>query len=108
VALVVALLLAFFVLDPPWELVVVVGAAMLEVGEIFVWMWYTGRRKILMGAETLIGAEAVVVSPLRPRGQVRVRGELWDARAARGADAGDRVRVVARDGLTLEVEAAPR
>ena len=107
-ALVVALLLAFFVLDGPWDVLVVVGALVLEVGEIVVWFWYTRRRGAQVGAETLIGREAVVVTPCRPRGQVRLDGEIWEARCSAGANAGERVRVVAREGLTLEVEAAPR
>jgi membrane-bound ClpP family serine protease len=106
VALVVALFLALYVLDDPWGLVVVVGAIFVEVGEVFFWFWYTRRRRVQVGAETLIGLEAVVVTPCRPRGQVRVQGELWDARCEAGAGAGERVRVVGREGLTLAVEAA--
>jgi membrane-bound serine protease (ClpP class) len=108
VALVVALLLAFFVLDEPWDLLVVVGALLLEIGEVFFWFWYTRRRRIQVGAETLIGLEGVVVTPCRPRGQVRLQGEIWDARCEAGAAAGERVRVVGREGLTLAVEAAAR
>jgi membrane-bound serine protease (ClpP class) len=108
VALVVALLLAFFVLDEPWDLLVVVGALLLEIGEVFFWFWYTRRRRIQVGAETLIGREGVVVTPCRPRGQVRLQGEIWDARCEAGAAAGERVRVVGREGLTLAVEAAAR
>lgn len=104
--LVVALLLALFVLDEPWDVLVVVGALVLEVGEIFFWFWYSKRRRIQVGAETLIGALGVVVTPCRPVGQVRLQGELWEARCAAGADAGTRVRVIAREGLRLEVEAA--
>jgi membrane-bound serine protease (ClpP class) len=37
---------------------------------------------------------------------VRLQGELWRARCAEGADAGEQVRVVALDGLTLLVEPA--
>jgi membrane protein implicated in regulation of membrane protease activity len=108
VTLVVALLLALFVLDEPWDVLVVVGALVLEVGEIFFWFWYSKRRRIQVGAETLIGAQAIVVTPCRPLGQVRLQGELWEARCEEGADAGDRVRVIARVGLRLEVEAAVR
>ena len=39
-------------------------------------------------------------------GQVKVDGEIWDARAAAAVRAGDSVRVTAVDGLTLEVEKA--
>jgi membrane protein implicated in regulation of membrane protease activity len=106
VTLVVALLLAFFVLDGPWDVLVVVGALVLEVGEVFFWTWYSKRRRIQAGAETLIGALGVVVTPCRPVGQVRLQGELWEAHCAAGAAAGERVRVLSREGLRLEVEAA--
>ena len=105
-ALVVALLLAFFVLDAPWDLLVVVGAIALEVGEIFFWFWYSKRRRVQVGAETLLGRTGVVITACRPLGQVRVGGELWAARCAAGADVGTAVRIDGRDGLTLVVEPA--
>jgi membrane-bound serine protease (ClpP class) len=104
VTLVVALLLALYVLEGPWDVLVVVGAVVVEVGEIFFWVWFSKRRRPQVGAETLIGADAVVVTPCRPRGQVRVAGELWDAVCEAGAETGAEVRVVDRRGLTLVVE----
>jgi membrane protein implicated in regulation of membrane protease activity len=41
-----------------------------------------------------------------PIGQVRVAGELWQARCAGGAGVGDEVVIRAIDGLTLVVEGA--
>lgn len=105
-ALVVALLLAFFVLDGPWDVLVVVGALALEVGEIFFWFWYSKRRRVQVGAETLIGRPGVVITACRPLGQVRVGGEIWAARCATGADVGTAVQVNGRDDLTLIVEVA--
>jgi membrane protein implicated in regulation of membrane protease activity len=105
VALVVALLLAFFVLDEPWDVLVVVGAIVLEVGEIFFWFWYSKRRHVQVGAETLIGRPGVVITVCRPLGQVRVDGEIWAARCVSGADVGTAVRVEGLDGLTLLVVA---
>jgi membrane-bound ClpP family serine protease len=105
VALVVALLLALYVLDEPWDMVVVLVGLAVEIGEIFFWLWYTKRRHAQVGAETLVGLEGAVVTPCRPQGQVRLQGEIWDARCeGGGAGAGERVRVVGRDGLTLLVE----
>jgi membrane protein implicated in regulation of membrane protease activity len=101
---VIAVILAVFVVPSPWGLVLVGVAALVEIGETFFWVWLSKRRRIQMGAETLIGARALVVSPCRPDGQVRLRGELWGARCEAGADLGDTVRVVERDGLTLLVE----
>jgi membrane-bound serine protease (ClpP class) len=99
-----AVLLALFVVPRPWGLVLVAAAAVVEVGESFFWLHLSRRRRIQMGAETLIGATARVVSDCRPLGQVRLRGELWRARCEAGASAGDTVRIVHRDGLTLLVE----
>jgi membrane-bound serine protease (ClpP class) len=99
-----AVLLAVFVLPFGWGVAVVAAAAALEVAEIFFWVWLSKRYSIQVGAETLVGAHAVVVTPCRPSGQVRVQGELWQARCRDGADPGETVRIVALDGLTLVVE----
>ncbi|MGH3047779.1 MAG: NfeD family protein, partial [Gaiellaceae bacterium] len=64
------------------------------------------RARVKMGPETLIGATAEVVAACRPRGQVRLQGELWQARCEEGADVGERVRVRALEGLTLLVDRA--
>jgi len=104
VLFVIAVILAVFVVPSPWGLVVVGVAAVIEIGETFFWIWLSQRYRIKMGAETLLGAHAEVVSPCRPEGQVRIQGELWGARCEGGADPGDRVRVVERRGLTLLVE----
>jgi membrane-bound serine protease (ClpP class) len=99
-----AILLALFVLPAPWGLALVSVAAVVEVAETFFWVRLSRRRRIRAGAETLIGARAEVVAVCRPLGQVRVAGELWRARCESGAEVGDTVRIVSRDGLTLLVE----
>jgi membrane-bound serine protease (ClpP class) len=101
---VIAVILAVFVVPAPWGLVLVGVAAVVEIGETFFWIWLSQRHRVKMGAETMLGARAEVVAPCRPDGQVRIQGELWRARCKGGADPGDRVRVVERDGLTLLVE----
>jgi membrane-bound serine protease (ClpP class) len=104
VLFVIAVLLALFVVPTPWGLVLVGVAAIVEIGESYVWMRISRRHRIKVGAETLIGSDAEVVSACRPDGQVRLQGELWAARCRQGAAPGERVRVVARDDLTLLVE----
>jgi membrane-bound serine protease (ClpP class) len=85
--------------------VLVVSAAFVEVAEVGFWLWYSKRRRVQAGAETLIGRRAEVVAPCLPDGQVRLDGELWHAHCgSAGARTGEHVRVVARDGLVLEVE----
>lgn len=104
-AVVVAILLAVFILPSPWGLIAIVAAALVEIGESWFWIRFTQRRRSVTGAEGLVGAEAVVVEPCRPEGRVRVQGELWRARCARGAEVGEHVRVLRVGGdLTLEVE----
>jgi membrane-bound serine protease (ClpP class) len=109
VALLVGLLLALFVLPSPWGLLAVAVGAAVEVAEAWLFIWWSRRRRVYVGAEALVGATAEVVAPCDPDGQVRVHGELWRARCSAGARVGDTVRIVAVDGLTLLVEpVAPR
>lgn len=105
--LLLAILLAVLVLEPPASVVVLVVGCVLEVVEIGVlrqWSKRMGRRsKPTTGAEAMVGKLAEVVEECRPRGTVHVNGELWEARCEAGAARGDRVVVEAVDGLTLVV-----
>jgi membrane protein implicated in regulation of membrane protease activity len=103
-ALVTAILLAVFVLPRHWGILAVVIGVFVEGAESWFWIRWSQRRRAAVGAEALVGATAKVVSECMPVGQVRVRGELWRARCETGAAAGEEVRVVAVDGLTLLVE----
>jgi membrane-bound serine protease (ClpP class) len=103
-ALVVAVLCAILFLEPPWSFLAVIGGAAVEIGESAFWIRLSRRHEPHVGAETLVGKVAVVMSPCRPLGQVKVDGELWRALCEPGADPGDRVRVRALDGLTLLVD----
>jgi len=104
--IVVAVLLAMFVIPAPWGWPVIGLAVVIEIVETFVWIRLLRRVPARAGAEALIGAVARVTRSCRPIGEVRVNGEVWRARCDVGADAGQRVRVRARDGITLVVEPA--
>ena len=104
--LVVALLLAIFVLDEPWTWVVVVVGGLLEIAESWLYIRWSQRRRPHVGVEALVGRRAIVAADCRPHGQVRVAGELWQARCDAGASAGDEVVIREVDGLTLVVEPA--
>jgi membrane protein implicated in regulation of membrane protease activity len=104
VLLVVALVLGLVYLAWPWNAVVIVAAALGEIAEAVIGIRYTRRRRAHVGVETLVGAEAIVITPLTPTGQVKVNGEIWQARSEREARVGERVRITAVDGLTLAVE----
>ncbi|MGI9146193.1 MAG: NfeD family protein [Chloroflexota bacterium] len=62
-------------------------------------------RPALTAIDNLIGADGITQSALGPDGTVQVAGQLWSAHTAGAAlPAGERVRIIARRGLTLEVE----
>jgi membrane protein implicated in regulation of membrane protease activity len=103
--LLLALLLLIFV-PWPWSLAAAIASLVLFVFEVAYWQRRMRHRKVQTGVENLVGATGEVTSPLAPVGQIRVKGELWEARASSPIDPGAQVRVVAVHGLTLEVTPA--
>jgi membrane protein implicated in regulation of membrane protease activity len=101
VVLAIGLLL---VLPSPWGLAAFLVCLLAFPGEVVLWNRTVRNRREAVGAGTLIGTDAVVVTPCLPAGQVRAGGELWGARCVGGAATGDTVRIVGLDGLTLVVE----
>ena len=106
VALLVSIILAFFI-PFPWNALVVIGGISVEVVELTWGLRLARRWRPQTGAEAMIGLEAEVVSACRPTGQVRVNGELWEANCAAGADAGATVIVKRLEALTLIVDLTP-
>ena len=88
-------------LPSPWNLIGFAVCLLLFLGELAFWKLKYRHRRAQTGVETLIGKTATVTSVCRPDGQVHLDGEIWEARCAEGADAGDTVAVVSRDHLTL-------
>jgi membrane protein implicated in regulation of membrane protease activity len=94
------ILLAVFVVPWPWGIATVLVGGLLDIAESLVLLRWSRRRRAVTGAEALIGRTAVVATST----QVRVAGELWEARADRPLVRGDEVLVRAVDGLVLRVE----
>lgn len=64
----------------------------------------TYRKKQVTGRESMIGKEAVAVTPLNPRGTVKFFGELWEAILEEGSSTpGDVVIIKKVTGLKLIV-----
>ena len=63
------------------------------------------RRAVVTGDADLVGTAGRVTAWHGTQGQVLVRGEYWNARAERPFAVGDQVRVTAREGLSLLVDA---
>jgi membrane protein implicated in regulation of membrane protease activity len=111
----IALVIAFLFLSSPWNVIVVVVAAVVDVGETGVFVWWSRRRRRLapaaVGTEAIVGRPGIALGRLGPGtpqagAQVRVDGEIWAAGADAPIDPGSAVTVVAVDGLVLEVEPA--
>jgi membrane protein implicated in regulation of membrane protease activity len=100
----VALALAFFLLPPPWNWLTVVVAAIVDIAETGLFVWWSKRRRATVGVETLVGRRGIAATALAPRGQIRVAGEIWEAASSKHVDPGDEVVVRSIDGLVLAVE----
>jgi membrane-bound serine protease (ClpP class) len=94
-------------LDPAWWILVLVcGATLLFVLSGMTAMVRSRFSTPTIGREELIGEMGVAEVGVDPDGVVRVRDALWRARTNRATPiaAGDTVRVVAVEGILLEVE----
>jgi membrane-bound serine protease (ClpP class) len=101
---ILALVLLLF-LPSPWNLVGALVSGVLFALEVVYWQRRMRGREVQTGRENLLGSVGEVVEPLMPVGQIRVLGELWQARATAELPRGTPVRVLKVEGLTLEVEA---
>jgi len=64
------------------------------------------RRPVVTGIEELVGHLAIADADFQGHGNVRIRGEIWQAESTMPVRAGEPVRVQALDGLVLKVTPA--
>jgi membrane-bound serine protease (ClpP class) len=89
----------------PIALAGVTAVAAVAGGALAVAAVRVHRHQPLVGSQRLIGAFGITRTTLDPDGSVRVGGQLWSAHARSGRlEVDSPVRVLARRGLTLEVE----
>ena len=103
VVLVVAILLAVFVLPPGWGALLVAGVLVWECAEKVFWLRLIRRYPVAVGRETLIGLPVTAATVCGPEGRVRLRGESWKARCAAGARPGETLVVEGVERITLIV-----
>jgi membrane-bound serine protease (ClpP class) len=102
--LLIAILLAAFLLPSPWNIVVVLLALLWELLTAAFGLWYARRGHVRVGAETLVGKAGQVITRCAPLGKVKLDGEIWAARCDGTAEVGETVRVRSVEGLTLVVD----
>ncbi len=69
-----------------------------------IWLRRLHSLPVLSGPEEMLNAEATVISWEDDAGRVRMRGTSWAARSDTALSRGQKVRVTAIDGLTVDVE----
>jgi membrane-bound serine protease (ClpP class) len=99
--------LLLLLLPDPWNVVGALAALAVGGGEVLYFYRRMRGEKVVTGVENLVGSTGRVTTALAPSGQIRVLGEIWEARAASAVPVGETVRVVAVDGLKLDVEPVP-
>jgi membrane protein implicated in regulation of membrane protease activity len=110
---IIALIVAVLFVPSPWNIVLVVVAALVDIAETGAFVWWSRRRRRLsapaVGTGAIVGRTGIALERLDPTipgrvGQVRVDGEIWGARSTEPVDPGDAVRVRSVVGLVLDVE----
>ena len=101
--------LVYYVVSQQIQEVLVITAIVMAA--LFSFIVYKAAKaklsKVKTGKEALIGAQGIVVSDLKPRGEIRVMGEFWQAKTRDGwMKKGEEVKVVGMEGLFLVVEPA--
>jgi membrane-bound serine protease (ClpP class) len=88
-----------------------IAVVLLVAAAIFTWLFYAGvmaqYKMVKTGKEALIGSKGVTTTDLKPKGEVRVLGEFWQAKVQDGEVAvGASVQVIGMDGMFLIVKPA--
>ncbi len=91
-----------------WSVLVpsVIGMAAFAALVVFA-LGRSFRRPQVAGVDDLIGTRGSSTTALAPNGTVFVRGEYWHARSAEPIAEGDRIEVLAVEGMELRVRRAP-
>ena len=91
--------------DIPWTIISTVTAISFAFFFFVIGMALQARRRpVVSGGEQLIGATGEIVEHADGQWWARVHSENWQVRSDGHLQRGQRVRVTARDGLTLIVE----
>ncbi len=87
--------------------VVIAGISIISIRTFRLYRGVKARMlaKVRAGPEIIVGATGVATTKLRPKGEVRVQGEFWQAMAKEGwIEKDTEVEVVAIEGLVLAVK----
>ncbi len=88
-----------------WPLIAAVASisAAFFIGVVFMAL-KARKRRVVSGQEEMIGALGEALENFKGEGRVRVHSEEWQARSGTALKRGQKVKVVAMEGLVLTVE----
>jgi membrane-bound serine protease (ClpP class) len=86
---------------------------MIIIALILVFIFYAGVKaqfaRVKTGKEAIIGAKGIATTDLKPKGEVRIMGEFWEATTNDiEVLTGQPIEVVSMNGMVLVVKAAER
>ena len=62
------------------------------------------KQPVVSGAQTMVGSKAVALEAFEVEGQVRTKGEIWQARSPVPVEAEQTLKITGTDGLMLLVK----
>ena len=91
----------------PWQLIAVLAATTVGVVVLVARMALRARRApIVSGVQSLVGADGEMLEDAAEFGWANIRGETWKVTTASKLARGQRIRVIAVDGMLPRVAAA--
>jgi len=101
IIVVLFLVLSWLGIDMPLWLIILLSLILLVLTFI---VYRTFKKEPLIGFENMVGKTGIAVSPLTPKGTVRIGNELWSAEIdSEKAIDGSEIVVVGQSGLKLKV-----
>ena len=93
------------------QALVAIAVVLLVIAGIVAWLLYEAVKaqfvRVKTGKEALIGAFGTATTDLSPKGEVRVNGEFWEAKAKDASISnGKKILVVGMEGMFLVVKLA--
>jgi len=93
------------------QALVAIAVVLLVIAGIVAWLLYEAVKaqfvRVKTGKEALIGAFGTATTDLSPKGEVRVNGEFWEAKAKDASISnGQKILVVGMEGMFLVVKLA--
>ncbi|KFI22103.1 NfeD family protein [Nitrosococcus oceani] len=86
------------------------GGSIVRYERLYGALYYQYDSRSWLGGEGLLYQEGRAIQPLTPKGKIIINGELWHAVSLNGdnIEAGKKVEVISRKGLTLYVDSLPQ